>query len=72
MSEKKKITSPIKYERVKWLVWENFLGWDKKDILVEAESERQAQADGKEVYYSLNSIYGAFKEFKKYGLPVKK
>ena len=64
-----KITKPLSYDRVKWLVRWTVQGWSKEQILEEIDKEFQKQ--GVEKYYDIRTIEIAFRQFKEFDLPVK-
>ncbi|HEX8735000.1 MAG TPA: hypothetical protein VF721_06750 [Pyrinomonadaceae bacterium] len=70
LGKRKKATRPIDFQRVKWLVRWTVQNWSKEQILEEIDNEFQQQ--GIEKYYDINTLDKAFKEFKKYDLPVRK
>jgi hypothetical protein len=65
----KRITKPIDYNRVKWLVRWTVQGWSKEQIQEEIDKEFQNQ--GIEKYIDISTIDKAFHQFKKFDLPVK-
>jgi hypothetical protein len=66
----KKITSPVKYENVKWLVWETVLGWDREETLQRIDEE-QNQAESNIRRIDPTTVIKAFEKFKKYDLPFR-
>jgi hypothetical protein len=64
-----KITKPLSYDRVKWLVRWTVQGWSKEQILEEIDKEFQKQ--GVEKYYDIRTIEIALRQFKEFDLPVK-
>ncbi len=65
----KRITKPIDYNRVKWLVRWTVQDWSKEQIQEEIDKEFQNQ--GIEKYVDISTIDKAFRQFKKFDLPVK-
>lgn len=68
LDEKKHVTKPVYYDRVKWSVRWTVQGWSKEQILQEIDTESQEK--GIEKYYDIRTIELAFQQFKKYDLPV--
>ncbi len=62
MDEQKKITRPIGYDRVKWLVMRVVQNLSKNEILDEFAKD--------EIYSSVSTLEKAFEDFKNYNLPV--
>lgn len=69
LNRKKRLTKPIEYDRVKWLVRWTVQKWTKDEIL--AEIDKEFQKKGLERYYSPRTIETAFAQFKDHCLPVR-
>lgn len=69
LAKMKKITKPLDYDRVKWLVRWTVQGWSKEQIREEIEQEFQNQ--GIEKYIDISTIDKAFRQFKEVDLPVR-
>lgn len=65
----KKITKPLDYDRVKWLVRWTVQGWNKEQILEDIDKEFQEQVVEK--CYDIRTVEYALQQFKKYNLPVR-
>ena len=65
----KKVSRPKDYDRVKWLVRWTVQDWSKEQIQEEIELEFQNK--GIEKYIDISTIDKAFRQFKKFDLPVK-
>jgi hypothetical protein len=70
LDEIKRVTIPLKYDRVKWLVRWTVQGKSKQQIIEEIEADIQA-ALGKEKYIDISTIDKAFRQFQKFDLPVR-
>lgn len=69
LENKKKITRPANYDRVKWLVRWTVQGWSKEQILNEIDDELEKQGILKN--YDIRTVELAFQQFTKYDLPVR-
>ncbi len=69
LENKKKITRPANYDRVKWLVRWTVQGWSKEQILEEIDDELEKQGIAKN--YEIRTVELAFQQFTKYDLPVR-
>ncbi|CAN5564056.1 hypothetical protein BH10ACI1_BH10ACI1_10840 [soil metagenome] len=66
LDKQKRPTRPKDYDRVKWLVRWTVQNWSKDDILYEI-----SLSDSETKVSDISSIDKAFREFKKYDLPVR-
>jgi len=64
-----RVTKPINYARVKWLVRWTVQGWSKERILDEIELDTRIGEVGKE--YEKNYLDKTFNQFQDYDLPVR-
>jgi hypothetical protein len=70
LDEIKRVTVPLKYDRVKWLVRWTVQGRSKPQIIKEVEADKHLEL-GKEKYIDFSTIDKAFRQFRNYDLPVR-